>query len=106
MPRNKVKPNMAWLSQACTIVAMKIPELSCIKEDFHINYRFFAFTSRKIQMFVCLFELGPGPTYGIAYIPKMVSPSSVLHTPLLTNNPSSPKPINTCSNESAGMRHV
>ena len=53
-----------------------------------------------------MFELGPGPTYGIAYIPKMVSPSSVLHTPLLTNNPSSPKPINTCSNESAGMRHV
>ena len=55
---------------------------------------------------VCLFELGPGPTYGIAYIPKMVSPSSVLHTPLLTNNPSSPKSINTCSNESAGMSHV
>ena len=109
MPRNEVKPNLAWPSLARLVQLWQWKSQNCIKEDFHIKYRFWDhFCEDIIVNFpnVCLFEIGPGPAYGIAYIPKMVSPSSVLHTPLLTNNPSSPKSINTCSNESAGMRHV
>ena len=97
-----------WLSPAYALAAMKIPEFYKRRIPYKLQILCDHFCQDIIVNFpnVCLFELGPGPTYGIAYIPKMVSPSSVLHTPLLTNNPSSPKSINTRSNESAGMRHV